>query len=126
MKPKVLVTIFLTVALAGVFAGHFSPAQDVAPGQNAPVRIEIVAKRWEYAPNEITVKKGVPVTIGLTSKDVDHGLKIEELNVVLMTKKDKVSEVTFTPEQVGTFAGQCSVFCGAGHGSMKMTLHVTE
>jgi cytochrome c oxidase subunit 2 len=120
MKPKVLVTIFLAAALAGVFAGHSSPAED------APVRIAIVAKRWEFAPNEITVKKGAPVTITLTSKDVEHGLKFEALKVALAAKKDKVSEVTFTPEQVGTFGGQCFRFCGAGHGSMKMTLRVTE
>ena len=120
MKPKILVTIFLAATLAVVFAGHSSRAQD------APVRVEIVAHRFEYAPNVITVKKGVPVTIALTSKDVDHGLKFEELNVALTNKKDKTSEVTFTPEEVGTFAGQCTVFCGAGHGSMKMTLQVTE
>jgi cytochrome c oxidase subunit 2 len=120
MKLKILVTMFLAAALTGVFAGPSLPAQD------APVRLEIVAKRWEFAPNEITVKKGVPVKITLTSKDVDHGLKFAALNVALAAKKDKVSEVTFTPEQVGTFTGQCFKFCGAGHGSMKLTLHVTE
>jgi cytochrome c oxidase subunit 2 len=53
-------------------------------------------------------------------------LKFKDLNVVVTAKKGQTSEVTFTPDKVGTFVGQCSVFCGSGHGSMKMTLHVTE
>jgi cytochrome c oxidase subunit 2 len=41
-------------------------------------------------------------------------------------KKGKASDVSFTPQQVGTFVGKCAHFCGAGHGSMALTIHVTE
>ncbi len=92
----------------------------------APQRIEIVGKRFEYAPAEITVKKGSAVTLVFTSKDVDHGLKFEDLNVAMTTKKGESKEMTFTPDKAGDFVGQCYLFCGEGHGSMKMTLHVTE
>lgn len=91
-----------------------------------PQRIAIVAKRFTFTPGEITLKKGVPVVLALTSADVAHGLKFKELNVVVNAKKGQTNEVTFTPERTGTFIGQCSVFCGSGHGSMKLTLHVTE
>jgi cytochrome c oxidase subunit 2 len=94
--------------------------------QPAPQRIEIVAKRFNFTPGEITLKKGVPVVLALTSADVAHGLKFKELNVVVNAKKGQTNEVTFTPDKTGTFVGQCSVFCGSGHGSMKLTLHVTE
>jgi cytochrome c oxidase subunit II len=97
-----------------------------ANAQDAPQRIQITAKRFDFTPGEITLKKGVPVVLALTSEDVDHGLKFKELHVDVKAKKGQTSEVTFTPDQVGTFVGQCSVFCGSGHGSMKMTLHVTE
>lgn len=92
----------------------------------APQRIEIVAKRFTFTPGEITLKKGVPVVLVLTSADVAHGVKFKELNVVVNAKKGQTNEVTFTPEKTGTFIGQCSVFCGSGHGSMKLTLHVME
>jgi cytochrome c oxidase subunit 2 len=117
---KILAAMGVAVAMVGTSAVHASKAQE------SPSRIEIVAKRFEFSPNDITVKKGVPVTITLTSKDVDHGLKFAELNVALTAKKDKVNEITFTPEQTGDFTGQCFMFCGEGHGTMKMTLHVTE
>jgi cytochrome c oxidase subunit 2 len=107
-----LVVLFATVR-------HFQ-------AEAAPQRIEITAKRFTFTPGEITIKKGVPVVLVLTSADVSHGLKFKELNVVVNAKKGQTNEVTFTPDKVGTFTGQCSVFCGSGHGSMKLTLHVTE
>lgn len=121
MKLKFLFPILVAIAFAVAF---YAPASLLA--QNEPRRIEIVAKRFSFTPGDITLKKGVPVVLALTSTDVDHGLKFKELNLNIKAKKGQISEVTFTPEKEGTFVGQCSVFCGSGHGAMKMTLHVTE
>jgi cytochrome c oxidase subunit 2 len=94
--------------------------------QAAPQKIQILAERFDFVPGEVTVKKGEPVTIVLTSKDASHGVKFKDFNVVLDAKKGETKEITFTPDKTGTFVGQCSVFCGSGHGAMKLTLHVTE
>jgi len=95
--------------------------------QQAPRRIEIVAKRFEYIPREITLKKGEPVILVLTSQDVPHGLKFSELNLETDNiKKGTQTELAFTPQKTGTFVGHCSHFCGSGHGSMTLTLHVVE
>jgi cytochrome c oxidase subunit 2 len=104
----------------------FTGQQLKANAQDAPQRIQITAKRFDFTPGEITLKKGVPVVLVLTSEDVPHGVKFKELNVVVTAKKGETSEAAFTPDKVGTFVGQCSVFCGSGHGHMKMTMHVTE
>lgn len=120
MKIKLLASLSIAIILTVIV---FSlPCR----AQATPQRIEITAQRFNFTPSEITLKKGVPVVLVLTSKDVDHGLKFKELNVNIKAKKKSSSEVTFTPTKVGTFVGQCSVFCGSGHGEMKMTLHVTE
>ena len=120
-KMKFFGSLFLAGALTTTLvAPHHSPAQEV------PKKIEITAKRFEFSPNEITVKKGEPVELVVTSQDVDHGLKITELGVNLKISKGKPSEATFTPTEVGDFTGQCTSFCGPGHGGMKMTIHVTE
>jgi cytochrome c oxidase subunit 2 len=96
------------------------------PAADAPRRIEIVAKRFSYSPAEITLKKGEPVVLVLRSEDVRHGLKISELNLQTETGKGTEGELAFTPARTGNFVGHCSRFCGAGHGSMTLTLHVTE
>jgi cytochrome c oxidase subunit 2 len=121
MKTQVTALWRAAALLVVLFA-----AVQCLPAQAAPQRIEIVAKRFSFTPGEITLKKGVPVVLVLTSADVAHGLKFKELNLVVNAKKGQTNEVTFTPDKVGTFIGQCSVFCGSGHGSMKLTLHVTE
>jgi cytochrome c oxidase subunit 2 len=121
MKFRNLASAFLLATSISALAGAHTAA-----AQAAPKRIEIVARRFDFTPGDITLKKGEPVVLVLTSKDVDHGLKFKDLNVNIKAPKGKTTETTFTPTKVGTFVGQCSVFCGSGHGAMKMTLHVTE
>jgi cytochrome c oxidase subunit II len=118
LKSTRLILIFTLLAVAA--AWRFSPAQQT------PHKVEIVAHRFEFEPSEITLKKGEPVILVLTSKDVTHGLKLDAFNQVVKANKGQSSQVEFTPNEVGTFTAQCAVFCGAGHGSMKLTIHVTE
>jgi cytochrome c oxidase subunit II len=121
MKLKSTFRILIVALLAVV-----SSAWQHSRAADSPQRIEIVAKRFEFSPSEITLKKGEPVIIVLTSKDVQHGLKFEEFNQVVTAKKGESNQVQFTPDKAGTFTVQCATFCGSGHGSMKLTVHVTE
>jgi cytochrome c oxidase subunit 2 len=88
--------------------------------------IEITASRFSFSPNEITVKKGDPVTITVHSSDVTHGLVIPDLGIRTEVKKGQSEDLTLTPEAAGTFQGKCAHFCGKGHGSMIFTVHVVE
>lgn len=117
MKLKLSLVFLLTVLF---FMPHHSMTQ------SSPRRVEVVAQRFNFTPGDITLKKGEPVVFVVTSKDVPHGLKFKDLNLTMGVKKGETKEIPFTPTQAGTFVGQCAVFCGSGHGSMKMTLHVTE
>ncbi len=111
---------------AAIISGFMTVANHNVQAQDAARRIQVNAKRFTFEPSEISVKKGEPVVLVLTSGDVDHGLKFKELGVAVSVKKGQTGELKFTPDKAGTFVGQCSVFCGSGHGSMKLTLHVTE
>jgi cytochrome c oxidase subunit 2 len=97
-----------------------------ASQDTAPRRIEIVAKRFSFQPSEVTLKKGVPVVLVFSSQDVTHGIKVTELNLEAEIKKDTTKELAFTPTEAGDYVGHCSHFCGEGHGSMTLALHVTE
>jgi cytochrome c oxidase subunit 2 len=108
-------TLLCAVVLSPLAAGD-------QPGQT----IAITAQRFSFSPNEITLKKGQAVTLVIQSTDVSHGLVIEDLGVRTEIKKGQTTEVRFTPEIAGNFEGKCAHFCGKGHGSMKMTVHVTE
>ncbi len=88
--------------------------------------VEVHAKRFEYAPAEITVKKGETVKLELVSDDVVHSLRIDPLGVNVRMPVGETVETTITPEQTGDFKGRCGVYCGKGHGEMFFTIHVVE
>jgi cytochrome c oxidase subunit II len=115
-----------TRRLAILTALLFSSLSLAAAPANPPRRIEVVASRFQFRPNQITLKKGESVVVVLTSTDVTHGLKIPDLDVSEVVKKGGESEIDITPEKVGTFEGKCAHFCGKGHGSMKFTVNVVE
>jgi cytochrome c oxidase subunit 2 len=114
--------IFASLLALSIGAGTISGAQ----ADTEPRHVEVTAKRFAFVPAEITLKKGEPVDLVLKSADVPHGIRFRELNVEIKAGKGGSSEVHFTPGQTGTFVGHCSVFCGAGHGSMTLKLHVVD
>jgi len=88
--------------------------------------IRISASTFEYKPSEITVKKGVPVTLELVSEDRHHGFKLPEFHVQSDIKPGVVEKVRFIPDKAGKFTFFCDVFCGDGHEDMSGTLTVVE
>lgn len=119
MKRKFMMLMLFAGALATMAFSVFA-----ARAQAAPERIVITAKRFAFLPAEITLKKGQPVVLVIKSADVAHGLRFRDLNVNVKVDAGHTAEVQFTPEKTGDFVGHCSVFCGSGHGSMTITLHV--
>ena len=103
------------------FAAYEIPA---IHAQDQPHVIQIQAKRFSFTPAEITLTQGQKTTLAITSADVTHGLVIPELGVNVTLPKGKLIEVEVTPQQAGTFHGQCSHFCGVGHASMTLSVEV--
>jgi cytochrome c oxidase subunit 2 len=88
--------------------------------------IKIVAKRFDYGPAHLTLKKGVPVVLELTTRDVFMGFNLPDFNVRADIVPEKVTRVTFVPDKTGTFTFLCDVFCGTGHEQMQGTLTVVD
>lgn len=86
----------------------------------------MVAKNFEFDPSVITVKKGEKVRLFITSRDHDHGIKIQGYDIDQMLPKGSTSTIEFTADKAGTFEFKCSVYCGRGHRRMKGKLVVEE
>jgi heme/copper-type cytochrome/quinol oxidase subunit 2 len=72
--------------------------------------IDVEAGSFYYTPDTITVKKGQPVKIVMTSVDMMHDFVIDELNVKLpIVRNGDTGEIEFTPDTVGEFEYFCSV-----------------
>ena len=90
-----------------------------ALAQSKTNEIAVNAKKYEFEPSTIHLKKGEPVKLVITALDHDHGFKLDAFHIDQLLKKDKATAVEFTPFQAGTFPFECSHFCGLGHKKMK-------
>ena len=117
MKQYLIVAMalvgFSTVAWSGVMA------------EDAQV-IKITAKCFSYTPNEIKLKKGIPVILQLTATDKTHGFSAPDFNLDTAIKPGKTTELRVVPDKVGSFPFYCDVFCGSGHDDMTGKLIVTD
>jgi cytochrome c oxidase subunit II len=98
----------------------------VAPAIDQMKVIKINAKRFEFEPSEITIEKGTPVVLQLTSEDRTHGFNIQGMNLRTYIEPGKVSEVVVTPQMAGQYDFYCDVFCGSGHEGMAGKITVTD
>jgi cytochrome c oxidase subunit 2 len=91
-----------------------------------PRVITITAKRFEFSPREITLLEGETVKLQLRTEDVTHGFFVRPLGIDEEIVPGKTTEVVVTPRTQGRYTTICDHFCGAGHGSMKMTIVVEK
>ena len=120
---KTLQKKFLVIGIILLIVGALGAVALAEPPEQV---IKITAKRFEYNPKEITLKKGVPVVFEFTSLDRLHGFKCTELGVRADIKPGQVARVPLNPQKVGDFEFHCDNFCGSGHGNMSGMIHVVE
>lgn len=119
------------------------PQEQVASGDQSVRVIEVSAKKYEFTPNEIHVKKGTKVQLKVHSVDEPHGIKLsvhpkgskDKPSPGLLfsdpagngkVEKDEDQVLEFVAERVGTYEFECAKFCGFGHRRMKGKLVVEE
>lgn len=96
------------------------------PPAAGPRVIRVVAKQWEWQPNEIRVKKDDRVVLEISNLDVPHGFALPDFNINRMLAPGATERIEFTADKVGRFDFVCSVFCGQGHRGMRGVLIVEE
>jgi heme/copper-type cytochrome/quinol oxidase subunit 2 len=112
----------------------------LAQNQDTQV-IEVTAKKYEYSPEPVHVKKGVRVQLKITATDHDHGFKIAAIpdganqsgtpGLVFASaqdcwqlKKGETTTIEFLAQLSGTYTFRCCHTCGVGHRGMKGVLVV--
>jgi len=133
----------LLLALVVAFAPSLAT---IAHAQDqAPKVIEMTAKKYEFNPLPLHIKKGQKIQLKITATDHDHGFKIspypegadrkgtpgivfasEQSQDCWKVKKGETVIVEFTAPTAGTYTFKCCVDCGWGHRRMKGELIVDE
>ena len=97
------------------------------------IRVEAHQFYWQYvypdgevALDRLVLPVDQPVSLELTSLDVDHSWWVPELT----GKRDAIPgrrvTLNFTPEQEGTYEGKCAELCGALHAVMPTEVDVVS
>jgi len=134
----------IAMGLALVPAGGVAAARRARRSRTDETQtIEVSAKKYEFTPSEIRVKKGSKVRLEVHSTDEEHGIKLNvypegskdrstpglvfdypEENGKVQKGKDQILE--FVAEKTGTYEFKCAKLCGIHHGRMKGKLIVEE
>jgi cytochrome c oxidase subunit 2 len=112
-----------TMALMLGSLGAYVAAQSAEPKEKV---IKITAKKFNYTPGEVKLKKGVPVILEFRTQDVLMGFNLPDFNARADIVPGKTTRLRLVPDKTGTFVFLCDVFCGTGHEEMNGKLTVVD
>jgi cytochrome c oxidase subunit II len=133
MKRKKLIGALVFGAAAAIVIaswaqknGIVTPGVRPAIAAEQPRVVEIKASKFQFSPSEITLKKGEPVILRLTSADRTHGFLLKPLKIDTDIPPGKPTDIAVTPTAAGQYIVICDHYCGTGHGNMRMKVTVVE
>jgi heme/copper-type cytochrome/quinol oxidase subunit 2 len=144
MKRLVPRTLLLVSAGIGLWVAVFFPyPRSVLARDDSPQVIEVTAKKYEYSPAPIHVKRGAKIELKITAIDHDHGFSIFAVpdgansngpaGLVFTSpqecwqlKKGETTTIEFLAQTPGTYSFKCCHVCGLGHRGMKGQLVVDK
>jgi heme/copper-type cytochrome/quinol oxidase subunit 2 len=131
------------VPLAAVLSLHLNPVGGQDQQEGHVQVIQMTAKKYEYSPSPVHVKRGTKVQLKITAIDRDHGFTIttvpngadptgpvgleftsQQPRDSWKLRKGRETTIEIVAKTAGTYEIRCSVSCGLGHGRMKSQLVV--
>ena len=103
---RLLMILATTVVLSSA-----AYAQEVEP----PV-VTISESQLQFAPSQITLKRGQTVTLRVTSADRIDGFRSKQLGFKVDLMPNQPREITITPEKAGRFVAM------SDHGNIQMVI----
>ena len=94
--------------------------------QGEEQHVSMLAMKFDYLPDEVTVKKGKPVALELSALDRVHGFDAPSLGLHAEIQPGPPTVLHFTPEKPGSYGIHCDIFCGDGHEGMLARIIVTD
>lgn len=110
---------------SGVGGGEFREDKlGVHRNKKGNLVVTIVAARYGFYPQTVTVPAKTPITFRMASFDVLHGAHIPFSNMNTMIVPGYITEVHTEFQKTGKFPLLCDEFCGVGHASMYGMINI--
>jgi plastocyanin/predicted phosphodiesterase len=81
--------------------------------------VRVSARRFEFTPSTIRLRRAVPVTLELVAMDHVHGFSAPGLGLRSELTPGRPVRLRVVAERAGRFPFFCDVFCGDGHEDMS-------
>lgn len=101
--------------------GDFEIVSNMLPDDKAEANHE---PRMLAADNRMVVPVNTPIKMIITSNDVIHSFAIPAFWTKMDAVPGHLNEISFQPQRVGVYYGQCSALCGARHAYMPIAVEV--
>jgi cytochrome c oxidase subunit II len=96
-------------------------ARPAATPSATPDRVEITVSAQGFRPDRLTLRKGEPVRLSLTSSDGEHCFALDAFRIEKRVLAGKPSLVDLTPDRTGTFPyHDCLAEAGAPAGRLMV------
>ncbi len=133
VAPVLIVVVLFLTAARIIFA------IETAPIPPSSLHVDVVGHQfwWEFrypgdgfvTANELHIPVSGPETdrvsdLRILSADVDHSFWAPELFGKIDTVPNQTNRLTFDPDAVGIYYGQCAQFCGTAHAQMLLRVYV--
>jgi len=96
--------------------------------------IKVIAHQWWWefqypdygidTADEVHLQAGRMVHFSMQSADIIHSFWVPTLGGKRDLVPGQVNSITYTPDQIGMFYGQCVEFCGDSHANMRLRAFV--
>lgn len=108
----------------GAALGAADPGEPATPVLSSEPVIHILARRYRFEPDRISLRKGVPVILELRSPEVTMSFNAPDFLISEELPPGRTVRVRLVPDKTGDFVFVCDIYCGSGHEKMKGVINV--
>lgn len=110
---------------SGVGGGEFREDRlGVKIDTSGQIVVTMVAARYGFFPQKITVPINTPIKFRMASFDVLHGVHIPFSNMNTMIVPGYITEINTEFQKIGEFPLVCDEYCGVGHATMYGMINI--
>jgi cytochrome c oxidase subunit 2 len=129
-----MVAPIVVLAVLFAFVIRVMPAVSAPEAGSTRLTVEVIGHDWYWevrypgtdavTANEIHLPAHTPVRVVARTADVIHSFWVPRLNRKIDMIPGRSNSIELDVPRVGTYRGQCSEFCGAGHAEMAFEVIV--